>query len=245
MRSKIIVSMVLVALAGSTVFAQNDRGTAETTVNRKTLRIDYGRPNLYGRNVLQMAPIGTVWRIGADQATEIETSGTLTIGGKTLEAGRYSLWAKKTGGNDWVLAFHETIGIWGQPELTEGYVAELPLTVEPATDEADQLTIALEARGGTATIDIHWGKAHMSGSFSVHVRREGAGGELDWGVGGRGGGGWGVGGGEGDDGGDGGGRQGGEKAGRGWRCGEVVGVGAGAPQIFQTSRHADAMLSRI
>ena len=167
MRLKIIISMVLVVFLGSTAFAQNDRGTAEATVNQKTLRIDYGRPSLYGRDVLRMAPVGTVWRLGADQATEIETTGTLNIAGKTLEAGRYSLWARKTGENDWVLAFHETTGLWGQPELTEGYVAELPLKVETVSSEADPLTITLEASGGDATIDIHWGKARLTGRFSV------------------------------------------------------------------------------
>ena len=167
MRLKIIVLLVLVVVLGSTAFAQNDRGTAETTVNSKTVRIDYGRPSLYGRDVLGMAPVGTVWRLGADQATEIETTGTLTIAGTTLEAGRYSLWARKTGDNDWVLAFHETTGIWGQPELTEGYLAELPLKIESASEEPDQLTIALEAHGGDAAIDIHWGKARLSGNFSV------------------------------------------------------------------------------
>ena len=167
MRVKSIILMVLVGFLGSTALAQNDRGTAEATVNRKTLRINYGRPLLYGRDVLSLAPIGTVWRLGADQATEIETNGTLNVAGTTIEAGRYSLWAKKTGADDWVLAFHETTGIWGQPELTEGYIAELPLNVETAGGEADQLTIALEARDGNAVIDIHWGKARMRGSFSV------------------------------------------------------------------------------
>ncbi len=167
MRVKVVISMVVVVFLGSTAFAQNERGTTEATVNRQTLRIDYGRPLLYGRDVLSLAPIGTVWRLGADQATEIETTGTLMIAGKTIEAGRYSLWAKKTGANDWVLAFHETIGIWGQPELTEGHIAELPLKVETAGGEAERLTIALETRGGNAAIDIHWGKARLSGSFGV------------------------------------------------------------------------------
>lgn len=150
-------------------FAQmsGERGKAEATINGKKITIDYGRPSLQGRDMLSQAKPGMVWRLGMNQATQIESEGDLMIGGKTLPAGKYSLWAKKTGDKNWVLAFHPKTGIWGSPEMTEGYVAELPLTMDTAKDSAEQLTISLADMKGKASIKIQWGTALLSGSFGV------------------------------------------------------------------------------
>ena len=167
MRLEIIVSLILALSLSLPALAQNDRGSTEATVNAKTLRVDYGRPVLYGRDVLSMAGVGSVWRLGADQATEIETSGDLLVAGTRLKAGRYSLWAKKTGAQDWVLAFHPTTGVWGDPALQDGYVAEVPLLLGEAVESAELLTIRLLEKAGQAEIHIHWGHRTLTGSFGV------------------------------------------------------------------------------
>ncbi|HKP87240.1 MAG TPA: DUF2911 domain-containing protein [Blastocatellia bacterium] len=166
---KLALSMVVLCLAVP-AFAQMSgaRGTAEATVKGKKITIDYGRPNLQGRDMLSKAQAGTVWRLGMNQATQLETTGDLTVAGKQLKAGKYSLWAKKTGDNTWVLAFHPTVPNWGAPELKEGYVAELPLTMGTAKDSAEQLTISLADMKGKAGIKIQWGTALLSGAFDVN-----------------------------------------------------------------------------
>lgn len=167
MRQNVVIALATGLLVGSVSFAQNGRGTAEATVNSQTIRIDYGRPNLYGRDVLSMAREGQIWRLGADQATEIESTATLVVAGTELKAGRYSLWARKTGDDQWVLAFHPATGVWGDPPLTDGFVAETPLSTRTADDAADQLTIDIEADGQDVLIEIHWGNALLSGIFGV------------------------------------------------------------------------------
>ena len=167
MRLKIIVSLTLALFLSLPAVAQNDRDSTEAIVNAKTLRVDYGRPGLYGRDVLSMASVGTVWRVGADQATEIESSGELLVGGTQLKAGRYSLWARKTGAQDWILAFHPTTGVWGDPPLRDGYVAELPLSLGEAAESAELLTIQLSEKAGLAEINIQWGSSTLTGSFGV------------------------------------------------------------------------------
>ena len=167
MRKRVVIALAASLLAGSPALAQNERGTAEAIINFQTVRIDYGRPNLYGRDVLSIARVGQIWRLGADQATEIESTGNLVVAGKELKAGRYSLWAWKTGEGQWVLAFHPTTGVWGDPPLTDGFVAETPLRTDPAASTAEQLSIELRAQGQDAVIEIHWGSALLTGSFRV------------------------------------------------------------------------------
>jgi len=108
-----------------------------------------------------------VWRLGMNQATEITSSGDLSVGGTELKAGKYTLWVRKTGEDTWTLAFHPKTGIWGAPAQTEGFVAETPLKLEKAADSAETLVIALADSKGDAHIKIHWGTALLTGSFGV------------------------------------------------------------------------------
>jgi hypothetical protein len=165
---RLVPCLMMLCLAATALAQMNGaRGKAEATIKGKKVSIDYGRPSLNGRDVLSLAQTGMVWRLGMNQATQIESTGALVVAGKTLKPGKYSLWAKKTGDKSWVLAFHEKTGIWGQPELTEGYAAELPLKVETVSDSAEQLTISLADVKGQAGIKIHWGTAVLSGAFGV------------------------------------------------------------------------------
>src|SRR5688572_12292150 len=166
MKTKSVLSLIALFLLTISAAAQ-DRGNIQATVKGKTIKINYGRPKLAGRDMLGMAKVGTVWRLGMNEATEIESSGDLTVGGKDLKAGKYSLWAKKTGDNTWTLNFHPTVGVWGAPELTSGYVAEIPLTVSRAQAPAEQLTINVEDRNGSAGVTIHWGNTQLAGTIGV------------------------------------------------------------------------------
>jgi hypothetical protein len=168
---RLLLPMLVIGLAlPLLVCAQNKaaRGNAAATVNGKNISINYGRPNLGGRDMLAQATTGTVWRVGMNEATEITSTGDLVVGGTTLKAGKYSLWVRKTGDDTWTLAFHPKTGIWGKPELKEGYAAEMPLKLEKASDSVDQLVIDLADKGsGNAEVKIHWGTAMLTGTFGV------------------------------------------------------------------------------
>lgn len=142
------------------------RGLAELTIKGKKLSINYGRPSLKGRDLLSMLPVGGVWRLGSNMATEISTEADLTVAGKEVKAGKYSLWVKRTA-EAWLLCFHPKTGIWGAPPLTEGYIAELPLKLEQVREAAEQLTISLAEDRGGAAIKIHWGTLALTGRFDV------------------------------------------------------------------------------
>ena len=165
--TKLMALFAVLCLAGTAVAQSGNRGTADVTVKGTKVSINYGRPELKGRNLTAEAPVGTVWRLGMNQATEITTSGALDVGGKTLAAGKYSLWARKVGDKEWHLAFHPKTGVWGAPALTEGYVAELPLTLSSGSSPVEQLTISLAEAGDKARVQIAWGTTLLSGDLGV------------------------------------------------------------------------------
>jgi Protein of unknown function (DUF2911) len=166
-RKMLLFGAVLCLAAVAFAQMNGARGTSEVTIKGKKISIDYGRPSLKGRDIFAMVQPGMVWRLGMNQATQIETTGDLVVAGKELKAGKYTLWAKKTGADSWTLAFHPKTGVWGAPPLTEGFVAEVPLKMDKVADSAEQLTITLAEEKGKAHINIHWGTAVLSGSFDV------------------------------------------------------------------------------
>jgi hypothetical protein len=169
MKLKNLLPCLIVLGLASPLMAQmsGGRGTSEATINGKKISVDYGRPSMKGRDMLGRMQPGMVWRLGMNKPTTLETTGNLTVAGKELKAGKYSLWAKKDQSGNWLLAFHPTVPNWGQPELTSGYAAELPLKAEKASEAAEQLTISVVDNKGKGWIKIHWGNDVLAGSFDV------------------------------------------------------------------------------
>lgn len=149
--------------------SSNDRGTASLTLKGKTITVDYGRPELRGRDMLARARPGMVWRLGMNRATTLSTAADLSFDDKLVPKGEYSLFARKLGRRDWVLLVNSKTGLWG----TSGYdpshdVAEVPLRFGTREESTDQLTILLEARGETsADLAVRWGQMELSTGFQI------------------------------------------------------------------------------
>lgn len=164
---KLVLCAAIICALAAIAFAQGNRGKAEVTVKGKKITIDYGRPSLNGQaSRLGEAADGMVWRLGMNQATHIETSGDLTVGGTEVKAGKYTLWAKKSG-NQWLLSFHPKTGVWGAPPLTDGFIAQTPLKLEKATESLDLVTISLADAKGKVAFKVQWGTDVLTGSFDV------------------------------------------------------------------------------
>ena len=85
----------------------------EWTVDGAAISIEYGRPFLKGRTIgKDVAPIGQIWRAGADEATTIKTDKALKFGSLAVPAGAYTLWVVP-GEKDWQLVISKATGQWG------------------------------------------------------------------------------------------------------------------------------------
>ena len=90
-----------------------NRGTAEITLGATQVSINYGRPVLQGRDMLSQLQDGQIWRLGMNDATTVETNSDLTFGDTVIQAGRYSIWAKKVSSEDWRPHFQLGTRRWG------------------------------------------------------------------------------------------------------------------------------------
>lgn len=122
---KIIISKGLVlAFIGmfitSLIWAQEDKSkrpsppaTATGKVMGATITINYSSPAVKGRKIWGgLVPYDKVWRAGANEATLFETDKAIKVEGKSLPAGKYSLYAIP-GEKEWVIILNSKTGQWG------------------------------------------------------------------------------------------------------------------------------------
>lgn len=111
------------------------------TINDAHLTIVYGSPSIKGRTVWgELVPFGSVWRTGANEATTIKVEENVTVAGKALPAGRYSLFTIP-GESDWTLIFNKVADQWGAYEYDEGQDV---LRVKVIPQEVDAMSETME-----------------------------------------------------------------------------------------------------
>ncbi len=149
----------------------SNRGTASAKFNGKSVSINYGRPQLKGRDMLAQAKEGTVWRMGMNEATEIKTEVALTFGKTVIPAGSYSLWMKKVSADKWELIFNKKTGIWGHEHPPAEDLAAVPMTVTANEKSVEAFTIEITNDGkGKGEIKAMWGTSIVSAAFMVEAK---------------------------------------------------------------------------
>jgi hypothetical protein len=102
------------------------RDSVSGKIGSAMVSINYGAPALQGRKILGVIePYGKVWRAGANQSTTFTTDKDITVEGKKLPAGKYSLFMTP-GETEWKVIFNSQTGQWGikkDPAGGNGYVA--------------------------------------------------------------------------------------------------------------------------
>lgn len=78
-----------------------------------TARVVYSRPQKAGRPIFgSLVKYGEIWRLGANEATEIEFFKNVRIGGKKINKGRYTLYAIANE-NSWTMMINKDTDTWG------------------------------------------------------------------------------------------------------------------------------------
>src|ERR1035438_608900 len=79
----------------------------------KMVKIDYSSPRAKGRKIFGgVVSYGEVWRTGANEATTFVADTNVTVGGKAVPAGSYTLFTLPTT-DAWTLIISKKTGEWG------------------------------------------------------------------------------------------------------------------------------------
>lgn len=125
-----------------------------TTSSGLVISINYSRPYVKGREVgKDIAPLGKVWRSGANEATTFEVSKDVTVEGKSLKAGKYSLHSIP-GETQTTIIFNKVWKKWGldYDEQEDALRVDVP-TVEDS-NFVEQFTITADKDG---LVQLLWG----------------------------------------------------------------------------------------
>lgn len=146
------------------------RDTVRAILGACSLWVDYGRPSKRGRKVFEHGVLGdTLWRTGANAATQFRTNRDLVIAGRTLPAGKYTLWTRVTG-EAFALLVNAQTGQWGTVHDSARDLMQLPLEKRPLTETVEMFTIRAQAEdGGTGRgmLRLQWDDTELVLPFEV------------------------------------------------------------------------------
>jgi hypothetical protein len=130
--------------------------TATIDLGGKAITIDYSSPRLKGRHVGgEVATFGKVWRLGANEATTFVTTGAVTVGGKAVPAGSYTMFAIPDK-DKWTLIISKKTGEWGTDYPGESNdLARIDLKVS-TVPSVENFTISFEKTGTGANLNFDW-----------------------------------------------------------------------------------------
>lgn len=122
------------------------------------IRVLYSRPQVKGRTVFgDMVKYGEVWRVGANESTEIMFFQDVKVDGTTLKAGRYTIYAVPQA-DKWEVHFSTDNDGWGQyafkPE--ESTVAKITVPTAATAALVEGLAIMFEGVDDGAHLIVAW-----------------------------------------------------------------------------------------
>jgi hypothetical protein len=129
-------------------------------VSDKVLKVVYGRPQLKGRVLEQLAPSDKVWRTGANEAAEITLYKDVLFGGKEVKAGTYSLFTIPASTGDWTVILSSARNVWGHYSYKqEEDVVRVVGAVSVSPENIEAFSMVFEE---DMTLKMGWGNTIVS-----------------------------------------------------------------------------------
>lgn len=161
-RTGFFLGIILAALAAGAIpgEAQLASPTAKAAckfADGKTITVNYSSPRRRGRKIFgDLVPFGEVWRAGADDATSFVPNVDVIVGGKSVPAGRYTLFTLPTP-TKWTLILSKQIGEWGIPYPGEKFdFARMEMKVSKLSTPLENFTISFDQAESSCTMKLDW-----------------------------------------------------------------------------------------
>lgn len=122
-----------------------------------TARVIYGRPQRDGRNIFGMLiNYNELWRLGANEATEIEFFQNVKIGGKTVVKGKYTIYCIPTE-TEWTFILNKDTDSWGAFKYdAKKDVARVKVKIKKNTIPTETFSIYFDKTTTGANMVVSW-----------------------------------------------------------------------------------------
>ncbi|MEJ1242336.1 DUF2911 domain-containing protein [Chryseolinea sp. T2] len=138
--------------------------------DKAIIRVTYSRPLKNGRDVFgKLVPYGQVWRTGANESNEIKFYQDVTLGGKTVKAGSYSLFSIPNE-TEWTIILNSDVDYWGAYKyIAEHDVLRVPAKVGTLSEPLENFSIQFESTGDkSGVMRLGWDKTYAEVPFSFN-----------------------------------------------------------------------------
>jgi hypothetical protein len=126
-------------------------------------RVLYSRPQRQGRKVFgELVEYGKLWRLGANEATEIDFFKDVKIGGKKIAKGRYTLYAI-VNETSWTMILNKDTDTWGSFKYdVKKDVVRTDVAAQKTEEVAETLSMWFEKTSTGASLFIAWEQVKIS-----------------------------------------------------------------------------------
>lgn len=132
------------------------RKTSGEAAGTPHARVIYSRPHRDGRTIFgQLVPYGQPWRLGANEATEIELFSPARIQNQTVPKGKYILYCIPQP-SQWTVVFNTNLYTWGLESDSTKDVARFNIPVQKTSRSLEDFTMVFTPAGKGAELVIAW-----------------------------------------------------------------------------------------
>jgi hypothetical protein len=119
-------------------------------------RVIYSRPHLQGRHIFhEVLKYGEPWRMGANEATELQLFKDATIQSKAIKAGRYILYCIPQQ-KEWTIVLNNNTDSWGLQQDASRDAGRFTVPVEEKNQSLEFFTMVFEGTGNNASLLMAW-----------------------------------------------------------------------------------------
>jgi hypothetical protein len=120
-------------------------------------RVIFSRPQKNNRTVFgELIDYNTIWRLGANEATEIEFFREVKVGGKKVPKGRYTLYAIPQPG-EWIIIINRDTDVWGAFKYDQKKdVARVTVPTIKNAVPVEIFSMDFVRSGNTVNLNIAW-----------------------------------------------------------------------------------------
>jgi len=134
-------------------------------------RVIYSRPQRNGRNVFgELLEYNKVWRLGANEATEIEFFKDVLINNKMIPKGKYTMYAIPTE-EKWTMIINKETDIWGAFKYDSGKdIVRADLPVQKQAEPLEAFVMFFEKAGNGFLLTAAWDNALVSLPITIYEK---------------------------------------------------------------------------
>lgn len=120
-------------------------------------RVIYSRPSRNSRTIFgDLVEFGKLWRMGANEATELEFFQNVRIGGVRVKKGRYTVYCIPYA-EKWTMILNRDTDTWGSFKYDESKdVTRLDVPVQKLSEPLENMAMYFEKSAAGVNLSIQW-----------------------------------------------------------------------------------------